>query len=84
MTTTIAPEADTSLQQPAQWQNLAGLIVTIRPEWSVEKVADTLYRCRNLKTFKELVDIGTRVASSYRQFETPSSIGMVAAGLVEL
>lgn len=82
--TTIAVEAPAKAPELETWRNLAGLIVAIRPEWAVDAVADTLHRCRNLKTFAELVDIGTRVASSYRQFETPSSIGMVAAGLVEL
>ena len=92
MSTTIAPAADSNLYGTCadtdlgrhHWQNLSGLIVSIRPDWSVATVADTLYRCRNLKTFEELAEIGIRVAGSYRQFKTPSSIGMVAAGLVEL
>lgn len=75
--------ADTELQRH-HWQNLAGFIVSIRPDWSVAAVADTLYRCRNLKTFDELTRISIRVAGSYRRFKTPNSIGMVAAGLVEL
>lgn len=81
--TTIAAEAPAAAEM-TPWNNLAGLIVTIRPDWTVEAVADVLHRCRNLKSAAELVEIGTRVASSYRQFETPRSIGMVAAGLVEL
>jgi hypothetical protein len=82
--TTIAAETPTEAPEIKPWRTLADLIVTIRPDWTVEAVADVLHRCRNLKTKAELVDIGTRVAASYRKFETPRSIGMVAAGLVEL
>ncbi|NSX37810.1 hypothetical protein HTS88_15610 [Pseudarthrobacter oxydans] len=82
--TTITAEAPAAAEEMKPWHNLAGLIVAIRPDWTIETVADVLHRCRNLKTPAELVEIGTRVASSYRKFETPRSIGMVAAGLVEL
>lgn len=66
-----------------QWQNLSGLIASIRPDWPIDQIAYTLDRCRNLQTFSNLVTIAMRVAGSPR-FSAPSSIGMVAAGLIDL
>ncbi|MET3949712.1 hypothetical protein [Arthrobacter sp. UYEF36] len=66
-----------------QWQDLSGLIASIRPEWPIDQIAFTLDRCRNLQTFPNLVTIAMRVAGSPR-FSAPSSIGMAAAGLIDL
>jgi hypothetical protein len=70
------------LQQP-QWQNLFALIAAIRPEWPVEQIAFTIDRCRNLQTYPKLFAIALKVAGSPR-FSAPSSIGMAAAGLIDL
>lgn len=78
-----APAASNPEQVPTQWQNLAEMTAAIRPDWPVDQIAYTLDRCRNLQTFSNLVTIALRVAGSPR-FSAPSSIGMVAAGLIDL
>lgn len=77
-----ATVADPELQRH-HWQSLFVFISTIRPEWPIDQIAFTIFRCRNLQTFPDLVRIAVRVAGSPR-FNVPSAIGMAAAGLIEL
>lgn len=90
MSTTIAPaagsnpyatEASPTLERH-HWQNLFGLIASIRPEWPFDRIAETVFGCRNLQPFPELAATAIRTAQTPR-FNGPGAIRLVITGLIE-
>jgi hypothetical protein len=88
MTTVSAParnpyatEANPTLQRH-HWQNLFGLIASIRPEWPFDGIVETVFGCRNLQPFPELAATAIRTAQTPR-FNGPGAIRLVITELIE-
>lgn len=77
-----ATATDPSLERH-HWQNLAGVVVSFRADWSIVTVAEKLFACRNVLPFPELARVGIAAALDPR-CKTPTSIITAATGGMHL
>ncbi|MFE5837229.1 hypothetical protein [Arthrobacter sp. NPDC056493] len=76
----FATATDPALERH-HWQNLFGLINSLRPEWGISQIANTVFGCRDLLPFPELVATAVRTAQNPR-FKGPGAIRLVLTGMV--
>lgn len=80
MSALYATPANPTLQRH-HWQNLAGFVQSLRPEWPVDRIIEELWTSGQRTPFPELSKTAVAVALDPR-FKTPGSIHLAASGVI--
>lgn len=65
------------------WQSLFVLVSTIRPEWPMERIENSVFSLRRERSFPEISAVAVKVASDPR-FKGPGAIRMAGIGMIAL